>query len=104
MTKMSNANTSTTDGVLEYERETEQPKQRVTYQQALGQLEKQHRLAKLQTELAEFRVREVQANMYYLELVRKHNSPQETPQAQTPPEGPVDNPENQDENESSDTE
>lgn len=71
---MSEKNTTTTGNVTYAETPAAQPQTKMSYGQALDKLEKQHKLGRLQCEMAEFRVREVQANMYYLELIRKANA------------------------------
>lgn len=48
-----------------------QPKMNID--QLIKGLEKEHRLFKLQTEMAEFRVRSFEANLTYAELVEEYN-------------------------------
>lgn len=55
---------------------------KVQYKEALDALEKNHRLQKLQAEIAIFRAKEVEANLYYMDLMRKFNSDQNSAQSQ----------------------
>lgn len=49
---------------------------KVRYTEAVAALEKQHKLQKLQAEIAVFRAKEIEANMYYMDLMQKFNASQ----------------------------
>jgi len=64
----------------------------VSIERYLVTMEKQHKLAKLQSEISEFRVREIKANIEYLELMRTYNKSQPSVEQQDEakvPENPI---------------
>ena len=58
---------------------------KVSYEQMVKSLEKQHKLLKLQCEIAMFRAKELEANLFWMNAMSKYNAAQNAPEAPETP-------------------
>ena len=83
---MSNSNNTVKPGEFQYATTNSagapplnEKQMKVRYAEALSALEKQHRLQKLQAEMALYRLQEVQANIQYMQVMQQFNQAKEDP-------------------------